>query len=66
MNMHLPLFHHTWQKNNARQLTQNLRNKNEYMLPIPRIEQFKNVLCVKNCLKKSWTKSTINWVSFCY
>jgi len=34
-------FHHTWQGNNERQLSQNLRNENEFTLPIPRIEQFK-------------------------
>jgi len=34
-------FHHTWQRNNERQLSQNLRNENEFTLPIPRIEQFK-------------------------
>jgi hypothetical protein len=34
-------FHGTWQKNNERQLSQNLRNENEFTLPVPRIELFK-------------------------
>ena len=34
-------FQHTWQRNNERQISQNLRNENEFTLPIPRIEQFK-------------------------
>jgi len=34
-------FLHVWQKNNERQISQNLRNENDFALPIPRIEQFK-------------------------
>jgi len=34
-------FQNVWQKNSDRQISQNLRNENEFTLPIPRIEQFK-------------------------
>jgi hypothetical protein len=34
-------FQNVWQKNRDRQISQNLRNENEFTLPIPRIEQFK-------------------------
>jgi hypothetical protein len=34
-------FLHVWQKNNERQISQNLRNENDFALPIPRIERFK-------------------------
>jgi len=36
-------FQQTWLKNNTRQLSQNLRNENEFILPVPRIEQFKRM-----------------------
>ena len=34
-------FQNVWQKNSDRQISQNLRNENEFTLPVPRIEQFK-------------------------
>ena len=34
-------FQNVWQKNSDRQISQNLRNENEFTLPIPRTEQFK-------------------------
>jgi len=34
-------FMQTWIKNNERQHDHNLRNDNDYMLPNPRLEQFK-------------------------
>jgi len=34
-------FSHVWTKNNVRMPTQNLRNANDYYLPIPRTETFK-------------------------
>ena len=34
-------FQNVWQKNSDRQISQNLRNENEFTLPIFRIEQFK-------------------------
>ena len=41
-NEYAPIsFSNTWPRNNARQLSQNLRNDNDFTLPNPRIEQFK-------------------------
>jgi len=36
-------FEHVWAKNSDRQLSQNLRNENEFRLPNPRIEFFKRL-----------------------
>ena len=36
-------FEHVWAKNRDRQLSQNLRNENEFRLPNPRIEFFKKL-----------------------
>jgi len=39
----LPTFANTWVKNNVRYHYQNLRNANDYYIPNPRVESFKNI-----------------------
>jgi len=52
-------------KNNERQISQNLRNENDFALPIPRIEQFKKFPIYSLPLEWNNAGELIFWIAKC-